>query len=320
MTLIALLSNPLSTGNRQTISEIRSYCHGHDDILHLEIDGIGEIARSLETIAGAKPDMLVINGGDGTVQAVLTHIYNHRPFGKTAPPIAVLPNGKTNLIAQDLGMKGSAISAMDHLMRIAKNNIADHTTHRSLIALSDGHSIDPVLGMFLAGEGLMDIILFCRRHVYPIGLPDFLSHFVTAIISLVKILIFGRFSKRDKDVRMQVKGGGILDGRFHVVLVTTLNNLLLGIRPHSDPNEHRLKLLCIEETRMACLRCIIGLLTETIGNESILGVHVRYCDRILIEGNQPSVILDGELVQAAPNAALQLTSTQPLAFITTAKK
>ena len=48
-----------------------------------------------------RPKVLVINGGDGTVQAALTELYNGGHFGDR-PPVAVLPSGKTNLIALDL--------------------------------------------------------------------------------------------------------------------------------------------------------------------------------------------------------------------------
>ena len=60
-------------------------------------------ACALKTIARVKPKVLVINGGDGTVQAALTELYHGGHFGGDPPPVAVLPNGKTNLIAHDLG-------------------------------------------------------------------------------------------------------------------------------------------------------------------------------------------------------------------------
>ena len=66
-------------------------------------------ARRCKTIARVKPKVLVINGGDGTVQAALTELYHGGHFGDNPPPVAVLPNGKTNLIAHDLGADGDPI-------------------------------------------------------------------------------------------------------------------------------------------------------------------------------------------------------------------
>ena len=62
-----------------------------------------------------KPKAIVINGGDGTVQATLTEIHNGGAFGDDAPPVAVLPNGKTNLIALDLGAQGDPVQALARL-------------------------------------------------------------------------------------------------------------------------------------------------------------------------------------------------------------
>ena len=72
MANVALLSNPNSTGNRAILPEVRSYCVKNSDVFHYEVDHVDEIAKALETIARVKPKVLVINGGDGTVQAALT--------------------------------------------------------------------------------------------------------------------------------------------------------------------------------------------------------------------------------------------------------
>ena len=82
--------------------------------------------------------MLVINGGDGTVQAALTEIYNGGHFGDEPPPVAVLPNGKTNLIAHDLGAGGDPIETLERVLAIARSDLAPHIVQRELITLSGG--------------------------------------------------------------------------------------------------------------------------------------------------------------------------------------
>src|SRR4028118_1493078 len=103
MARVALLSNPRSTGNRSLLPRVRSFCAENKDIFHYEVEHGDQIGQALKTIARVKPKVLVINGGDGTVQATLTEIYNGGHFQSNPPPVAVLPNGKTNLIALDLG-------------------------------------------------------------------------------------------------------------------------------------------------------------------------------------------------------------------------
>src|SRR3546814_14917651 len=96
MVCVALLSNPKATGNRAMLPRVRSYCANHPDIFQYEVEHVDQIGRALQTIARVNPSVIVINGGDGTVQAALTELYQGEHFKGKVPPIAVLPNGKTD--------------------------------------------------------------------------------------------------------------------------------------------------------------------------------------------------------------------------------
>src|SRR3546814_8831463 len=78
--------------------------------------------------------------------------------------------------------------------------------------------------MFLGGAGLADYMLYCRNQIYPLGLSNGLSHFLTVIAVLVS-LIFGiraRFlPQSSRPVRISLIRDGQLAGRFAVLIVTT---------------------------------------------------------------------------------------------------
>ena len=78
---IALLSNPKSTGNLAQLPRMRAFCAEHPDIFHYEVEHANQVGEALRTIAQVRPKILVINGGDGTVQAALTEIYHGGHFG-----------------------------------------------------------------------------------------------------------------------------------------------------------------------------------------------------------------------------------------------
>src|SRR5258708_10746711 len=103
---IALLSNPKSTGNLAQLPRIRAFCAEHPDIFHYEVEHAHQIGEALKTIARVRPKVLVVNGGDGTVQAALTELYNGGPFGDSNPPVAVLPSRKPKLLSLDLRAPG----------------------------------------------------------------------------------------------------------------------------------------------------------------------------------------------------------------------
>src|SRR5881394_1315607 len=187
---IALLSNPKSTRNLAQLSRIREYCSEHPDVFHYEVEHASQIGEAMRTIARVRPKVLAINGGDGTVQAALTEIYNGGHFGDERPPVAVLPSGKTNLIALDLGARGDPIETLERLITLAQSDLAPYTVARELIALRRfDHEDWPVIGMFLGGAGLADTMLYCRDKIYPLGLPNGLSHVLTALALLARLFL-----------------------------------------------------------------------------------------------------------------------------------
>ena len=321
MSLVALLSNPLSTGNKDLLPKVRDYVASHGNIFHVELHDVGEIPAALQMIARAKPAVLVINGGDGTVQATLTELYYGRPFGDNPPPVAVLPNGKTNLIANDLGANGDPFKAMDRILDIARGDVDRHVVTRPLIALSDGRRNKPVLGMFLGAAGLLNALMFCRNKIYPLGLPNAVSHVLATIAVLFGMVIGGqsRLSPfRAEPMRITVRGAGAIEGRFFVLLVTTLERLLLGVRSSASPGAGALSMTCIEPRRRSIWRAAVALLTGRFNELSAPGVHLRRGDEIRIEGREPAVLLDGEIYQAAPGRPILLTPTAPQSFLSLA--
>lgn len=318
MVRVALLSNPKSTGNRQSLPRVRSYCANNPDIFHYEVEHVDQIGRALQTIARVDPAVIVINGGDGTVQAALTELYQGEHFKGRVPPIAVLPNGKTNLIALDLGIHGDPIKALERIVHIAKVGLDDHVVARELIALSDGGAdTRPVLGMFLGGAGLADYMLYCRNQIYPLGLSNGLSHFLTVLAVLVS-LVFGiraRFlPQSSRPVRISLIRDGQLAGRFAVLIVTTLERLLLGVQP-GDSRRGNMKLMAVDQSLPALLRLGWASITRRVGKAQMQGIHLEQGDVIRIEGDHSSVILDGELFQASEGKPIVLRSTEPVPFL-----
>ena len=315
MVRVALLSNPKSTGNRQTLPRVRSYCANNPDIFHYEVEHVDQIGRALQTIARVDPAVIVINGGDGTVQAALTELYQGEHFCGRVLPIAVLPNGKTNLIALDLGIHGDPIKALERIVEIAKNGVESHVVARELIALSDGEATSrPVLGMFLGGAGLADSILYCRNRIYPLGLSNGISHLLTAVAVLLSV-VFGIKGKymppAARPVSISLLREGQLAGRFSVLIVTTLERLLLGARPEGGG----LKLMAVDNSASAVLRMLFMSLIGRFGSREMDGIHLEHGDVIRIEGERSSVILDGEIFEAENGRPIVLKSTPPVPFL-----
>jgi hypothetical protein len=315
---IALLSNPKSTGNIAQLSRIRDYCAEHPDIFHYEVERAEQIGDALRTIARVRPKMLIINGGDGTVQAALTEIHNGGHFEDRPPPVAVLPNGKTNLIALDLGSQGDPITALDRLVTLAQSDLSPHIVARELIALRADPTSRPVIGMFLGGAGLADTMLYCRDKIYPLGLPNGLSHALTAVALLARMIL--RLQSRflppmPSPLLLSVRREGPISGRFALLAVTTLERMLLA-SDLGGTGRGPLKLVAIEERPVSLLKAFFANLFGNFGAATATrGVHFEEADEISIEGENTNLILDGETFRTQVGRPIVLKPAAPLSFV-----
>ena len=315
---IALLSNPRSTGNIAQLPRIRAFCAEHPDVFHYEVEHAHQIGDAMRTIARVQPKLLVINGGDGTVQAALTELHNGGHFEGAAPPVAVLPSGKTNLIAMDLGIQGDPVKSLEKLIELARSDFSSNLVARELIALSYEENGDkPVIGMFLGGAGLADIMLYCRNRIYPLGLPNGISHVITAFAVVLRQVI-GLKAKflppEPQPLRVSVRKGGAITGKFALLAVTTLEKLLLSGELGSAGGGP-LKFVAVEQRAGSLLGAFFASLRGRLGRKKLRGVHVEEADAISIEGDSSDVILDGETFRAEAGRPIFLRPAAPLSFV-----
>lgn len=341
MALIGLISNPTSTGNRRLLPEIRAFAQQHGEIFHVEVESVEQIPEALAMIVHAAPRVLVINGGDGTIQATLTEMYHSQPFGKSQPPIAVLPSGKTNLIARDLGGTGDPITSLRRILELARSDLTAHVVQRNLISVSNGQTNRPVMGMFMGGAGLAQAILFCRHMLYPLGLSNAFAHGLALMVMFLGTVVGGasRLAPISAEpMRLRLQRGGTVEGNFSVFLATSLDRLLLGSELSADlyksasmpaanglPGEGNavqpagaVKLLCLEQRRRPVIQAFWATLMGRIGRSRIAGLHLHASDEVHIEGRRPRLIVDGELVESLDGSPLVLRSTPAQNFLSLA--
>lgn len=314
---VALLSNPASTRNQKNIGRMRRTVAAGSNILHLELDGIESMAEALRQIARYDPVVLIISGGDGTVQATLTSLRHENPFNEL-PPIAVLPSGKTNLIAADLGMRGRPETLFGDIVALARGGKFRKTfVKRPLMRLDLGDGSPPHYGLFFGGAGLVSAIEFCRRRLFPLHLPNFITHILAILLITYSAIVGGRRKGSptySRKVSINALGGGKLEGHFLVFVATSLDHLFLGIRPGDWAGKGGIGLTVIEHNSRAVMRALRGVIMGRIGKTTIDGVQVRRINEIRITSRDP-VLLDGEIFTASDGHSLSLKAVEPMTFV-----
>ena len=97
-----VLRNPHSHANRREGALPRP----RTDVLFAQPQSAGHVAEAVRRFAEGGVELLVIDGGDGTIREVLTAL----PiiYGDAPPPLlSLVPSGKTNVLAFDLGVRES---------------------------------------------------------------------------------------------------------------------------------------------------------------------------------------------------------------------
>ncbi|MEM6856722.1 MAG: acylglycerol kinase family protein [Pseudomonadota bacterium] len=193
------------------------------------------LPKALSEFAEAGVDLLVINGGDGTVRDVLT--CGRAIFNDDWPALAVIPKGKTNALTVDLGVPidwslQDAIDAFEKGARVMRRPVE--------ISDLNASSQSPVLG-FILGGGAFTHATKAGQSAHRLGAFNSAVVAVTATWGIAQAFFASRKNPWRRGSRMAIELGqgrktmahsGAGDPEFRqLLLATTLENLPAGLRP-----------------------------------------------------------------------------------------
>jgi hypothetical protein len=160
------------------------------------------------------------------------------------------------------------------------------------------------------------MILYCRNTIYPLGLPNGVSHGLTALALLARLFLRLRASflpPVPSPLQVSLRSGQI-SGRFTLLAVTTLEKMLFsGELTRGQPGS--LKLIAIDERPLTLIRAFFASVLGKLGNRHVRGVTFEQASEISIQGDRSSVILDGETFRAELGSPIFLKPAQPLSFV-----
>jgi hypothetical protein len=231
---IGMLNNPLSGGNRSGLQKIReAAAAAHPEILQREVQTPQDVTETLAEFARQEVNLLVINGGDGTVQAALTATF-HKNFFETMPVLAVLPSaGTTSMIAGDIGLKGPRQSALQRLFSWARTgNGRAAIMQRPVLRVQVPAKTEPVYGMFFGAAAIYQATQFCLQKVFAKGVRGELGAGVALARFLLAVVLKDRNVVSSVPITTQLEQKSPQQQKYLLVLVTTLQRLFLGLRPY----------------------------------------------------------------------------------------
>jgi hypothetical protein len=316
---IAIIRNPRSHGNRaRSGMEAGGSLPGHSDIVleTIEPSGREAIGAELSQLAADRLDGLVIDGGDGTVRDVLTA--GLPIFGADWPPIAVLPRGKTNALASDLGLP-PRWSLADALAAFATRCTAERRPMSVRLLGEKGGS--GAVG-FILGAGAFTIGTQAAQQAHRYGAFGGFAVGLTVAWSVSQILFGTRRNRWRRGTRMEVRllpegeelehGDGDSGRRRSLLVATTLERFPLGLKPFGPPDKG-FKLMAIDRPHrrifLAAPLILAGRRPRWLRR---LGLHQRTSAGGITLDLDANFILDGE---ACPPGSYRVEPGPKLAFV-----
>jgi hypothetical protein len=188
--------------------------------------------KALLDFARKDVNLVAVSGGDGTVQAVLTALFDKRPF-EEFPLLTVLQSGTASMTARDVGLLGSRVKALQKLFRWAQTGNGKPSTVRRpvLRVAAPGHPTR--YGMFFGAAAIYQGIQYFHRNVNGKGFRGEVGPGLTILRFLWEAVV-NKGNELTASVPLTVKLDQNPAEQFDclVVFISTLERLLLGMHPY----------------------------------------------------------------------------------------
>lgn len=192
-----------------------------------------DLYEALAWFAASGVDLVVIDGGDGTVRDVLTRA--GKAYGDRLPTFGVIPNGKTNALALDLGVPlGTPVRAL----LAAARDPAKRKTRACLEVVRPGQTVAEHRG-FLFGMGAFVRGTELAQKTHGLGFFDNAAIVMTILGAAARTFAGGAADPwRRGEAATLALGDGASEARdWFLILASTLKRFPLGLKPFGPPHE-----------------------------------------------------------------------------------
>jgi len=273
-----------------------------------------EIDAVLARFAQRGIDLLIVDGGDGTVRDVLSR--GLAVFGDAWPRLMVLPKGKTNALAVDLGMHG--ICTLDEAVVALPS--AHTLERRPLLIERQDAPAPPVMG-FIMGAGIYTLAIEAGQVAHRYGAFQSFAVGVTAFAGIMQGLVgFGRTRWREPVPISLFIGAdehelpNALDpegGLRFAAGFSTLRTFPLGMKPFAEVDGAVRFLVYDRPLRRAMALAPAVLMGLDRPFLARLGIHRGGSEQVTVDLGCPFIV-DGE---AFPSGRYRIAAGPSLQFI-----
>ena len=245
---------------------------------------------------------VLIEGGDGTVQGVISEFLAQEEAFETFPVFSIIPGGMTNQVSKNVGLKTAAPRAV----KSAINGTRLTDIQMPLLSLND--SIGKTYAGFLFSTGAIpQITRYTTGKLHKKGIGGSLA----VLGGILKGL------RGDDDALMQITPitiDNLHSGSHLGTVATTLPSLIMGLDPFWGDGEAPLRVTWVNGTYRRLARNVLQLwMGQKSKDRSADGLFSKRVSELSYQ-YEGDIVLDGEFL-SIPSGKFTVTTTRPVTFL-----
>jgi diacylglycerol kinase family enzyme len=315
---VGVLNNLRAGKSRRVVSRILHLLRFYPQVAHVETESVGALPEALAELAREDVELLVINGGDGTLQHTLNEILAGDAFEGRVPMIAPLRGGRTNMTALDLGAHRSPVKGLAGLLAsVEAGHVQERFVARPVLRVRSATRLATHYGMFF-GAGMIHRAIDLTHRVFPNGRSQgvFGASVVTASLVAKAAIQPKHGVLRPDKLQILLDGELVPNDLFMLVISSTLHRLFAGIRPFWGEGPGGVRFTCIapdvERYGRAAPGILFGRPPAFVRSEP--GYTSRNVHRAELRLDCGFTV-DGEIFAGQPDEIVTLTADRRVSFV-----
>jgi len=315
---IGILNNLRAGRSQRRVARMLAFLARCPEIPHVETNSGEHVQDALLTLANQDIDILAVNGGDGTLQRVLTEIVGNKLFAKM-PAIVPLRGGRTNMIALDIGSQRNPVAALATLRDSTRSpgSLNGRMIERAVLRMDLEPDGVTHYGMSFS-VGLLPRAIELTHRMFPEGRAQGVLGSGIVAGGLVLRAAFGTLDGILQPDRMEIvlEGKPLPTKEFILMLVTTLDKFFLRLCPFWGRENAPIRFLAVAagavRPPLVLPRILYGRppawITPEVGYTSHNVNHIEL--RV-----DCGLVLDGEMFAPRPGRIVRLSAAQQINFV-----
>jgi hypothetical protein len=317
---VALLNNLRAGKSSELVTRILDLLRAYPHVEHVETEDTEALPEALAQLARRRVDLLVVNGGDGSVNHVLTEILENDLFERV-PMIAPLRGGRTNMTGLDFGAQRDPVKGLAAVLRAAESGrIEERIVDRPVLRIRSNKRPGAHYGMFF-GAGMIPRAIELAHKLFPTRRSNgvFGATMVTGML-MARYAVRPSGPKdgiiRPDKAQIRLDDWTVPHAEFSLLIATSLQRLFARMNPFWGDGPGGVRFTCMasnaERKYGAALGVLRGRPRSFVTPET--GWTSRNSHRVEMRFDCGFTI-DGELFPAEPDEFVTLTADRRVTFV-----